>query len=201
MRRVLRGVVILLAACLLGWVLYQVGSLVAITQESREDRADLRSQLRDAVEAAEQRDAALKALARQIRQRGDEPVVDPEDLPDDPVGPAPLIVEGPPGKTGLPGEQGPQGPKGDAGDDGQSIPGDRGEAGSDGAPGAAGPAGSPGERGEQGPRGEVGPMGPQGPQGPAGAVTPGTYVCEAGFVTGFVVTADGTITLDCAVLP
>ncbi len=183
----------ILAVLLLGWLLYQVGSLVAVTQESRADRAELRERLRDAEEGSEQRDAAVKALAQQVRRRGEEPVVDPDDLPDDPAEPAPLVVEGPPGKTGLLGERGPRGPQGEPGDDGRSITGERGEVGSTGSIGPAGPQGPQGETGATGPAGKDGKDGADG--APGQSAFPFTFTLEIDGPTYTVTcTADGCVT-------
>lgn len=114
--------------------------LAAEQAQSKADRADLRHELTE-------QEAAAVALADQIRDLGETPVVEP---PETSVPSLTLI----PGPRGLPGITGPAGPRGTRG-----LPG---------TPGATGEAGEPGSTGTTGQTGEPGPTGAQGEPGPAG---------------------------------
>ncbi len=138
-------------------------------------------------ERLDQQEAVSTALADQLRDLGEEPVVEPADLP--PVSAVPL-----PGPQGPQGEPGPRGPKGDTGNAGGT-----GEAGVPGSSGADGATGTPGDQGPIGPAGPQGPKGDPGPAGPPGSVTPGSYSCPDGeSVRGITVSGDGSISLTCA---
>lgn len=171
----------------------------ALEQRADNGKAD-RAQLWALVE---EQDAALGEANQRLREMGVAPVKPPATPPTT----SPSLLTGPRGPIGPAGPQGPRGPAGkdgEDGDDGQSITGERGADGNTGPPGPAGPAGPAGPQGERGERGEPGPrgdIGPAGPPGPAGPITAGTYSCEVGYVTGFTVADDGTVTLDCAVTP
>lgn len=143
---------------------------------------------------------ALAEANRRLAEAGQAPVPVPE--PGEPGTPG---EQGEVGEQGPAGEPGPAGPAGVAGDDGKRGP--RGFTGIDGPagpPGAQGPQGPRGEQGPSGPKGEPGEPGPPGTDGvdgapgPAGTAQPGTYACpENQVLTGFTVTADGGVVLDC----
>lgn len=178
------------AVAVIGWIIFQIGTLVASVDSSRRDRADLHQRLDEQIERADQQKAAADALARQVRRLGEVPVVEPDDLP--PASTVPL-----PGAQGPVGPVGPQGPRGPKGDTGSS--GVNGETGTPGSAGAAGTTGADGAKGEKGDPGPQGPAGPPGPAGPSGTAQPGTYSCPAGeYLRGFSVNADGSINLTCA---
>lgn len=152
-------------------------------RQSLDDRRDLRDRL-------DREEAALTALAEQLRQLGQKPVVEPSDPPD----PGQVVVV--PGPKGDRGEScieeiGYPRCRGAAGDDGSAgSPGIDGQDGADGAPGPKGDKGDPGERGEKGEKGDP------------GTAQPGTYSCGPGeYVTGFAVTDAGAVVLTCQLIP
>lgn len=144
-------VLFVILSALTVWQIYQ---LKADLDESRDTTSSLvLSQNRTAEQA--------EALAEQVRELGEKPVVDPGEI-DAPI-------EGPPGIQGVPGRQGPPGPRGPEGPRGTQGPkGDVGSQGRSGARGVAGPEGDVGPRGTTGPAGPTGETGPMGPAGPAG---------------------------------
>lgn len=181
-------------------ILLLVGTIIALFRLNAEN-SDLARRI-DATNAdrgqlatdLDRQQAAAKALARQVRSLGGAPVVTPTPVPGA-IGPTGPI--GPQGLPGIPGPQGPPGPKGDPGNNGST--GATGTQGSAGAPGATGSKGDTGPQGPPGPQGDPGPKGDPGPQGPAGTANPGTYACPAGqYLTGFTITADGSVTFTCA---
>lgn len=189
----------IVVAAVVALVLWMLATLARVGDEydrleqradrGKDDRADLRA-------LVEEQDAALGEANQRLRELGVAPVKPPTTPPS-----TPLATRGPMGPQGPQGDRGPTGKDGADGDDGRSIAGDRG---ADGAPGPTGPAGPAGPVGSQGPQGEAGPAGKDGKDGapgPAGSITPGTYACDTGYVVGFTVAADGSVTLDCAVLP
>jgi hypothetical protein len=152
-------------------------------RQSLDDRRDLRERL-------DREEAALAALAEQLRQLGEEPVVEPVDPP--PLGQL-IPIPGPRGLSCIE-EIGLQPCRGD-----QGRTGSAGAAGDPGAPGQQGAQGAQGEPGPQGPQGE---RGPDGPAGPSGTAQPGTYACGPGeYVTGFTVTDSGAVVLTCQLIP
>lgn len=175
------------AVAVIGWIIFQIGSLVASVDSSRRDRADLHQRLDEQIERADQQKAAADALAKQVRRLGEVPVVEPDDLP-----PASTVpIPGPSGPAGPIGPQGPRGPKGDTGSSGAD--------GGTGAAGSAGTAGADGAKGEKGDPGPQGPAGPAGPPGPPGTAQPGTYTCPGDeYQRGWSVAADGSVNLICA---
>lgn len=153
------------ALVLVLWLLVELSQTNARFEVGAADRRDLRAQLIT-------QQSAASALADQLVDLGEEPVVDPVDPP-----PAAVTLlqgeRGPAGARGPAGLPGLPGLPGDPGADGE--PGASGAAGADGEPGAAGESGATGPQGEagttgaQGPAGAAGPQGEPGPQGPAGA--------------------------------
>lgn len=135
LRRILdwRFLVTLIVILALGWMIY--------SERRRAEEADAAS-VRDRAELRAQVDAqkaASKALAEQIRQLGQQPVIEPPESGD-----APRIVV-------IPGPRGLRGPscieelgyprcRGDKGE-ASKVPGPPGSAGSDGTDGLAGPRG------------------------------------------------------------
>lgn len=164
---------ILAATLAFAWVVYQVGSLAARSNISIADRAEIREEVAELKSDVAENVAGARALARQVERLGEEPVVDPEDLPEAEVGEAIATIVGPAGLDGQDGADGqdgrdsrvpgPAGPTGASGEDGAD--GARGPVGAAGPQGPAGEQGPPGERGEQGPAGERGPQGDPGPAG------------------------------------
>lgn len=146
-------------------------------QQSIRDREDLRERL-------EREEAALLALAEQIRLLGQQPVVEPSDPPE----PGELVaIPGPRGLSCIEeiGYARCRGDRGRVGGDGSP-----GEPGSDGQDGEAGPPGPPGPAG---PPGDRGPEGPAGPAGPAGADGRGLKDAQCGDDGRWVLTwTDGT---------
>lgn len=108
-----------------------------------------------ATDAAEKADA----LAQQVRDLGEVPVVTPPSAPSAAESPSTRYVPVP----GSPGSRGPTGPAGSPGAPG--TPGDEGVKGGDGSNGSAGSTGQPGEKGSDGKDGADGAPGPQGPAG------------------------------------
>lgn len=175
------------AVAVIGWIIFQIGTLVASVDSSRRDRADLHQRLDEQIERADQQKAAADALAKQVRRLGEVPVIEPDDLP-------PASTASIPGPQGPIGPQGPRGPKGDTGTSGAD-----GDAGATGGAGSAGPAGADGAKGEKGDPGPQGPAGPTGPPGPPGTAQPGTYTCPGDeHQRGFSVNSDGSVNLICA---
>lgn len=162
-RTLLGRVGLVLVFALLVWVLYQVGQLLIVANEGREDRAELRA-------ALEQQTAISETLTLQVEALGERPVVTSETPPKEVERiraiQGPQGIRGPRGLTGPQGERGPAGRRGLPGKDGS--PGEAGSTGPSGPPGPPGPAGPQGEPGPQGPRGEPGPAGRDGERGPAG---------------------------------
>lgn len=161
-----------------GWLILQVSSLAEENQRFEErDQQSLadREHLHDEVEAQQ---AALEALAEQLQELGEEPVVEPDEIPTESDV---VVIPGPRGfscieEIGYPrcrGAEGLPGSDGRAGADGRD--------GRDGAPGPAGPTGPAGPAGPQGERGPAGPQGEPGPQGPQGE--PGTAPDLSGYAT------------------
>lgn len=142
-------------------VIAELAAVQDDVDESRRDRADLR------VIVAEQH-AAATALAEQVRELGEEPVIDPGDPPPAAVNlpSTERVIVGPRGPAGPPGRPGvgEQGEPGKPGADGESITGPQGEAGAsitgppgmDGKDGAAGTPGAPGADGKDGAPGKDG---------------------------------------------
>lgn len=184
--------VLLVAVWAVLWLAHENDILDERDRQSLSDREDLRRDLN-----AEQ--AAREALEEQIRQLGERPVVEPEDVPDDAQV---VIVPGPRGPSCIEaigyarcrGDRGPGGREGDAG-----TPGRPGEPG---ATGATGQPGAKGDRGDVGPKGDTGPQGERGPAGAPGTAQPGSYACPSGqYVEGFSVGADGAVSLTCQPAP
>lgn len=134
---------------------------------------------------AETNAEAVEQLARQVKELGGKPVIEPSDLPQPVAGPQ--GPQGPPGLPGLPGLPGADGRDGKDGKDGAP-----GADGRDGEPGPAGPPGPAGEPGEPGPTGPPGPAGPPGPPGPAGDDGSDGQDGEPGYPESFTYTDPGT---------
>lgn len=174
------------------WLAHENDILDERDRQSLSDREDLRRDL-----TAEQ--LAREALEQQIRDLGEKPVVEPEDVPDD----AEVFV--------VPGPKGDKGDRGASciealgfnrcrGDEGQG--GEDGADGQDGAPGADGAKGERGEKGEKGDPGAPGADGAPGKDGAPGTAQPGSYACPSGqYLEGFSIGADGTVSLSCQPVP
>lgn len=191
-------VLIVFGAWLIGKVVTLGQENHSLEEQDRQSRSD-RAQLRDDVEADR---LALEALREQIRQLGEEPVVEPEDVPDDA---RVVVAPGPKGDRGAScieelGFNRCRGDEGKGGSDGaDGDPGSDGINGQDGAPGAPG---APGAKGETGPKGDKGDPGERGPAGPPGTAQPGSYACPSGqYLEGFTISTDGTVSLTCQPLP
>lgn len=159
-------------------IAYGIAELVSVQddiEDSRRDRADLRSELAGQHEIS-------TALAEQVRALGEEPVVEPSDPPTT----APILQ----------GERGPIGPRGPAG-----LPGLPGVDGTDGEPGAVGADGEPGAVGESGATGAQGEPGASGAQGPAGATGPQGEPGAQGPVGPAGADGRGIASVTCAGLP
>lgn len=192
----------------LGWLvgiaLLIVGAWLVVTVTSLgEENAQLEQRDVQSINEREslrtensEQDAALEALAEQIRQLGEEPAVEPDDLPDSGDAKVFVPIPGPRGAScieeiGLPQCRG---------DDGR--PGGNGTDGEPGAPGQNGSPGADGKDGAKGEQGDKGEPGAPGPAGPPGTALPGTYSCPAGEVmTAFSVAADGSVSISCQPLP
>lgn len=176
----------LLAVAVIGWIVFQIGTLLAAVDTSRRDRAEMREDIARDGRIIDAQQRILTELQRRCTEA--------EDCT--PIASADIIR----GTQGLPGTPGIQGPQGRPGRDGR--PGAAGAAGSSGAQGATGATGADGAQGPQGEPGPAGPQGEPGPAGPAGAAgtaQPGTYACPDGqYLTGFGVASDGAVTLTCA---
>lgn len=149
LRRGAIAMIVLLVAVLLGsvwavlWLAKENDTLDERDRQSLSDRAQLRRDL-----TAEQ--AAREALAEQLRGLGEQPVLEPEDVPDDADV---IVVPGPKGDRGASciEEIGYPRCRGTAGDDGSDGPtGANGSDGADGQPGPPGPAGKDGAPGADG---------------------------------------------------
>lgn len=159
----LRRVVALIA----GVVIVALIVIAIVAVRAIDKGADDRDALGDRLEQQEKENADQKAasdlLAQQVRDLGQKPVVEPDDVP-----PAGQIVTIP-GPAGQDGADGKPGPRGTAGEDG-----DNGTSGSTGTSGQPGPAGPPGETG---PAGQDGKNGTDGQNGADGA--PGRGIADA----------------------
>lgn len=180
--------------CLGAWLIGKVATLgeanTSLQEQDRQSRTD-REALRETAESLSESLASdrldITALREQIRQLGEEPVVQP----DRPTVPGRLIViPGPRGEScieeiGYPRCRGAEGTDGSSGVDGTP-----GANGTDGAQGPPGPAGSKGD------------PGPPGKDGGAGTAQPGSYSCGEGqYLNGITIAADGGVTLACQPLP
>lgn len=191
-RRVIAILAWLVIIAVLLALVYLVGKVTTLGEENRgfeqrdeqslADRADLRDRLN-------REEAALQALAEQLRQSGQRPVVEPGKPPE--VGQL-VVIPGPKGdrgescieEIGYPRCRGAQG-------DASTVPG---PAGAD--------SNIPGPKGDKGDQGDRGPEGPAGPAGPSGTAQPGNYSCPDGYYQqGFSVSGDGTVSLTCQPLP
>jgi hypothetical protein len=144
--------------------LEQADKTLGVTAERLDQAQAERQQL---VRTAESNAEAAEALAQQVRQLGEKPVVEPTAMPE-PI-PGPPGAQGPQGLQGPPGDVGPIGDRGPRGFMGLIGPrGPAGEMGPQGEPGAPGETGAPGAPGPKGGQGDTGPQGPAGPPGPAG---------------------------------
>ena len=195
MNIVLAWLVVLAAIAFGAWL---VGTVTALGEENhrfeQRDRQSLqdRHELRDRLDREE---TALAALAEQLRQLGEDPVIEPTAPP--PTGQL-IPIPGPRGESCIEeiGYPRCRGTKGNSGAPGAVGP--AGAAGENGAPGATGPQG---ETGPAGPQGPAGPAGPQGPKGDPGTAKPGTYLCPEGQAQrGWSVAEDGTVTYECVPL-
>lgn len=154
---VLAWIVIIVVLLALVWL---AGRVVSLGEENRQFAERDEQSLEDRRALADRLDreeAALLALAEQLRLLGEQPVVEPTDPPE----PGNLVaIPGPRGASCIEeiGYARCRGDRGRVGGDGSD-----GEPGSDGQDGAAGPPGPPG------PAGPPGERGPEGPAGPAGA--------------------------------
>lgn len=156
-------------------------------RQSRADRAELFKEVK-----SDKRD--IIALTEQLRQLGEKPAVQPEEVPDSGI----VVIPGPRGASCIEqiGYVRCRGTKGNSGVRGAAGP--AGVNGKDGAPGVAGPQG---EAGPAGPQGPAGPAGPQGPKGDPGTAKPGTYLCPEGQAQrGWSVAEDGNVTYECVPL-
>lgn len=193
------GLVVLL---LIVWLVAKVTTFGeenrALQEQDRQSQAD-RAQLFKEV-AGDKRD--ILALREQLRQLGEQPVVQPEDVPED-LGIA--VIPGPRGlscieEIGYPRCRGTQGQNstvpGPKGDD-STVPGPRGpgcveEVGLDSCRGPSGKDGAAGTNGKDGVDGK---------DGRDGTAKPGTYTCADGEVQrGFTVAEDGSVSLICVPL-
>lgn len=111
-----------------------------------------------------------QALADQVRQLGERPVVSPGEPPE---------VVTIPGVTGPQGANGPVGVRGERGRAGKRGP--RGFTGLDGPVGATGPAGDAGAQGATGPQGPAGAQGPAGEPGKDGKDGADGPACPDGY--------------------
>jgi len=94
------GWTVALVAVLAGaWLVATVLRMVADQSESRQDRADLREELRAAQADVTEGEAAVHALAEQVEGLGEKPVVKP-DADKKKLGERVVIVEGEPGARG-----------------------------------------------------------------------------------------------------
>lgn len=154
-RRVWVFTVVLAAAVFLATFLalrYVASESKHFEEQDRQSRAD-REQIR---ELLAQEATARKALEEQLKQLGQQPVIEPDDVPED----AEVVV--------IPGEQGPKGDRGESCIEEIGYPrcrGAEGESGSDGADGAAGLDGADGADGAPGPKGDKGDPGADGKDG------------------------------------
>lgn len=174
---VLAWIVIIVVLLALVWL---AGRVVSLGEENRQfaerDEQSLEDR-RTLADRLDREEAALTALAEQLRQLGEQPVVEPTDPPD----PGQIVVV-----------PGPKGDRGESCIEEIGYPRCRGAEGAEGSDGAAGLDGADGAPGPKGDTGERGPQGEQGPAGPAGADGRGiqSVTCEGG---QFVVTyTDGT---------
>ena len=149
-----RFLVTLAVILCLAWFLY--------TEREKREEADALSiqQRTDLAERLAEQQAATQALAEQLEALGEEPVVEPEDVPADmPSLDDFVFIPGPPGEPGRDGRDGKDGRPGEPGTDGAD--GAPGRNGSDGARGLScveelgleackGPKGDPGEPGADG---------------------------------------------------
>lgn len=191
-----------LALALIVFGAWLIGKVVTLGEENhhleeqdRQSRAD-RAKLFDEVESDK---VAIEALREQLKQLGEKPVVEPDDVPD---GSRIVVVPGPRGLSciedvGLTACRGPSGQPGKPGADGSDgVDGTDGLNGQDGAPGAKGDPGPKGEKGDPGERG------PAGADGAPGTARPGSYACPSGqYLDGFTIGADGTVSLSCQPVP
>lgn len=154
------------------WVVVVVGfaligvALAVIAGRQADHSADIANAdaRRVALEAAlvEQQQTS-QALAAQVRQLGERPVVSPGEAPEVVTIPGltgPQGATGPAGARGARGLSGKRGPRGFTGLDGPV--GATGATGPQGATGPAGPQGPPGAQGEPGKDGADGPACPDG---------------------------------------
>lgn len=166
-----------------------LGVVLAFVLARQEDHADRIEAERDRREAVEDRldeaQAASDALAEQLRALGEDPIVEPEDIPEaDEV----IVIPGPPGRNGRDGIDGKDGAAGKPGRDGTD-----GRDGADGQVGGRGPScvEELGLEACQGPKGEPGQPGADGADG-QDARCEGPFVCDsdlAGYATEAWVTA------------
>ena len=193
------------AVLVIGWIIFQLGSLVAADQNSLRDRNELHAKLDEQGATIEQQRRALEEANRRCTvAEGCVPVPTPE-TPDDDGDVVTVPIPGPKGDKGDRGAsciealgfnrcRGDEGKGGSDGADGD--PGSDGINGQDGAPGA------PGAKGDTGPKGDKGDPGERGPAGPPGTAQPGSYACPSGqYLEGFSIGADGTVSLTCQPVP
>ena len=171
---------VVLIALLCGIAIYLVLDDVTDRLTAAERRADQNSTELDAAKTT------VEALNEQLRQLGEKPVVEPDDVPSD----AEVVV--------IPGQPGPKGDRGESCIEEIGYPRCRGAEGDEGSDGVAGLDGADGAPGPKGDAGERGPQGEQGPKGDPGTAQPGTYSCAAGeYMTGFSITDAGAVVLVC----
>lgn len=186
---VLAVAVLVLCIWAVMWLSHENARFEERDRESLSDRRALRERL-------DKDEAAIQALNEQLRQLGEKPVVQPEDVPQ---GTDVVVIPGPKGDRGPScieelGYPRCRGDEGASGSDGRP-----GMPGRDGANGADGEDGAPGPRGEPGAPGRDGRDGVDGVDGRDGTARPGTYSCPEGeHMTGFDVAEDGAVTVYCA---
>lgn len=179
-----------LALLLIVWLFGKVATLGEANQQFEERDQQSLEDRRILAERLDREEAALGALAEQLRQLGEDPVVEPVNPPD----PGRLVI--------IPG---PKGDRGQSCIEEIGFPRCRGAEGDDGTSGLDGAPGTNGADGAQGPPGPAGPKGDPGAPGKDGApgtAQPGSYSCGEGqYLNGITIAADGSVTLACQPLP
>lgn len=172
------------AVLVVGWIIFQLGTLVAADQVSLRDRDDLHDKLDEQAAVVERQQAALDEVNRRCVVADDCTPVSAPDVDD-------LEVQD--GEIQEPEIQEPEVQNPERQDpevDDAPVPG---AAGSDGAQGPQGP---------QGPAGPAGQDGADGKDGAPGTAQPGLYSCGDGeYLNGITIAADGSVTLACQPLP
>lgn len=139
---VLAVAVLVLCIWAVMWLSHENARFEQRDEQSLADRQALRERL-------DKDQAAIEALTEQLRQLGEKPAVEPEDVPDLEPGEV-VVIPGPPGRDGRDGADGRNGRDGIDGTGQPGRPGADGAPGPQGPPGPAGPKGDPGRDGVDG---------------------------------------------------